>query len=76
MEGENRMTISFKMVDGSRYEFEDSKEQIEMYERIWELRGLPDIVPIEEENKTVILNGKHIVSITIKGDDNDSKTIP
>ena len=70
------MTISFKMVDGSRYEFEDSKEQIEMYERIWELRGLPDIVPIEEENKTVILNGKHIVSITIKGDDNDSKTIP
>lgn len=69
------MIISFKMVDGSRYEFEDSKEQIEMYERIWELRGLPSIVPIEQENKTVILNEKHIVSITIKGDDNDSKGI-
>lgn len=70
------MVVSIKMDDGSRYDYEDSKEQVEMYERIWELRGLPSLIPIEQNNKTVILNGKHIVSITIKGDGDDSKAIP
>ena len=66
------MVVSIKMDDGSRYDYEDSKEQVEMYQRIWELRGLPRMIPIEQNNKTVFLNGEHIVSITIKGDGDDS----
>lgn len=62
------ISISVKMIDGSRYDYKEEKDVAEMQQRIWELNGMPDLLPIEQDKKTVMLNGKHIVSITLKGE--------
>ena len=62
------ISISVKMIDGSRYDYKEEKDVAELQQRIWELNGMPDLLPIEQDKKTVMLNGKHIVSITLKGE--------
>lgn len=62
------INVSVKMIDGSRYDYTEKKEVTEMQQRIWEMQGPPDLLPIEQEDKTVLLNGKYIVSITMKGE--------
>lgn len=62
------INVSVKMIDGSRYDYTEKKEVTEMQQRIWEMKGPPDLLPIEQEDKTVLLNGKYIVSITMKGE--------
>ena len=62
------ISISVKMIDGSRYDYKEEKDVAEMQQRIWELNGMPDLLPIEQDKKTVMLNGKHVVSITLKGE--------
>ena len=62
------INVSVKMIDGSRYDYIEQKEVAEMQQRIWEMQGPPDLLPIEQEDKTVLLNGKYIVSVTMKGD--------
>ena len=62
------ISVSVKMIDGSRYDYKEEKDVAEMQQRIWELNGMPDLLPIEQDKKTVMLNGKHIVSITLKGE--------
>lgn len=62
------INVSVKMIDGSRYDYTEKKEVTEMQQRIWEMQGPPDLLPIEQKDKTVLLNGKYIVSITMKGE--------
>ena len=62
------INVSVKMIDGSRYDYIEQKEVAEMQQRIWEMQGPPDLLPIEQEDKTVLLNGKYIVSVTMKGE--------
>lgn len=57
---------SVKMSDGSRYDF-DAKSLQESNPK--------GFLKIKDDSKTVWLNDQHIVSITVKGDDNDSKRI-
>lgn len=57
---------SVKMSDGSRYDFK--AEQLP-----WTLSN--DYLQVEYKDKYVRLNERHIVSITIKRNADDSKTI-
>lgn len=78
MEGKGVMIISFKMVDGSRIDVQANKYQEEkLYQdlnadekEIWQWWQV-----YNEEWKKIILRTNNIVSITVKGDDNDSKGI-
>lgn len=73
------MIISFKMVDGSRYDVPANQYQKEkMFQDLsndggsdgWHWWQICD-----EYEKLVILNTNNIVSITVKGDADDGKTI-
>ena len=72
------MIISFKMVDGSRIDIQANKYQEEkLYQdlnadekEIWQWWQV-----YNEEGKKIVLRTNNIVSITVKGDDNDSKGI-
>lgn len=73
------MIISFKMVDGSRIDIQANKYQEEkLYQdlnadekEIWQWWQV-----YNEEGKKIVLRTNNIVSITVKGNDNDSQTIP
>lgn len=72
------MIISFKMVDGSRYDVPANQYQKEkMFQDLSKDDGIAwhwwQIC--DEHEKLVILNTSNIVSITLKGDADDSKTI-
>ena len=56
---------SVKMSDGTRYDFEENG----MKRLFWKDDGW---IVIEHDNKQVSLNTRHIVSITIMGDGDDS----
>lgn len=79
MEGENGMIISFKMVDGSRYDVPANQ-----YQKAKMFKDLNDDSSInswhwlqayDENEKLIILRTNNIVSITINGDADDGKTI-
>lgn len=67
--------IVVKMVDGSQYTIIETQEVAEMYQSIWELSGMPNLLPVEQKAETVLLSGKYIVSITMKENGNDGETI-
>ena len=72
------MIISFKMVDGSRIDVPANQYQKEkLIQDLSEDNDLCQWWQVCDENeKLIILRINNIVSITIKGDGDDSKTIP
>lgn len=76
MEGEDGMIISIKMVDGSRIDVlasDDFKKTL--VGSIMSGKGEWFNV-LNDGKEDVYLRSNNIVSITIKGDGDDSKTIP
>lgn len=69
------MIISFKMVDGSRYDVPATFAQKEvMIANL--MTGNEDWYDVyEDERKQIILRASNIVSITIKGDADDGKRL-
>lgn len=66
MERESMKQYSVKMSDGTRYDFKSD----------W-LHTVFDgtYLLIEKEDKEIWLNERHVVSITVKDDADDSKTV-
>ena len=56
--------VSIKMVDGTRYDFITDKDNLDFNENGYAL--------IEGDNKNILVNGRFIVSITLKGESDDS----
>ena len=58
-------TYSIKLTDGTRYDF--TANNLEYDE--------DGYMMIKGDDKRILLNGRYIVTITIKGESDDSKTI-
>ena len=56
--------VSIKMIDGTRYDFITDKDKLDFDEN--------GFTVIEGDNKNIAINGRFIISITIKGDGDDS----
>ena len=70
------MIISFKMLDGSRIDIPATYAQKEAMIGNLMVNGANEWFDVfDDGNKNIILRGSNIVSITIKGESDDSKTI-
>ena len=69
------MIISFKMVDGSRYDVPANKYQKEKILQDLSGNDFEYLQVQQNDSKLIILRTNNIVSITIKGDADDGKTI-
>lgn len=69
------MIISFKMVDGSRIDVPANQYQKEKILQDLEGDDFEYLQVHHDNSKLIILRTNNIVSITIKGDADDSKTI-
>lgn len=70
------MIISFKMVDGSRIDLPVTHDEKEFLLTRLRLYKEWQWLEIDRGNdKKIMLKNENIISVTIKGDDNDSKGI-